>query len=57
MAVRMVQGCCESNAGVMPRKETSGLYAAVPVPVISSIMKIATFRAIKNHRAFKLTVR
>jgi len=53
----MVQGCCESNGGVKPRKEMSGLYATIPPPVINSIMKIKTFRAIKNHRAFKLTAR
>jgi len=57
MLLMMVQGCCESSAGVKPRKKVSGLYAAIPPPVINWITKIATFRAIKNHRAFKLTVR
>ncbi|MCJ7791166.1 MAG: hypothetical protein MUP49_01940 [Dehalococcoidia bacterium] len=47
----MVQGCCESNAGVKPRKliTASGLSRV--------ITKIKTFRAIKNHRTFKLTAR
>jgi len=51
MLLMMVQGCCESNAGVRPRKliTVSGL--------IQVIMKITTFRAIKNQRTFKLTVR
>ncbi len=51
MAVMMVQGCWESNAGVKPRKliTDSGLSRV--------ITKIKTFRAIKNHRAFKLTAR
>jgi hypothetical protein len=50
MLLMMVQGCCESNAGVKPRKKiVSGLNRV--------IMKITTFRAIKNHRTFKLTAR
>ena len=51
MLLMMVQGCFESNAGVKPRKliADSGLNKV--------ITKIKTFRAIKNHRAFKLTVR
>jgi hypothetical protein len=53
----MVQGCCDSRVGVKPRKEMSELRAAMPPPVINSIMKIKTFRDIKNHRTFKLMER
>jgi hypothetical protein len=47
----MVQGCCESSAGVKPRKliTASGLSRV--------ITKIKTFKAIKNHRGFRLTAR
>jgi len=58
MLLMIVQGCCKSSAGVKPKKEMTGLVdAIIPPPVINSIMKIKTFRAIKNHRAFKLTAR
>jgi len=51
MLLMMVHGCFESNAGVKPRKliTVSGLSKV--------IMKIRTFRAIKNQRTFKLTAR
>lgn len=51
MLVIMVHGCCDNSAGVKPRKliTASGLNRV--------ITKIKTFRAIKNHRTFKLTVR
>jgi hypothetical protein len=51
MLVMMVQGCCESSAGVKPRR----LITASGLSKVS--MKIKTFRAIKNHRTFKLTAR
>jgi hypothetical protein len=51
MLLMMVQGCRENNTGVKPRNSivSSGLSRV--------IMKITTFRAIKNHRTFKLTAR
>ena len=51
MLLMMVQGCCETRAGVKPRNliVSSGL--------VRVIMKSATFRAIRNHRTFKLTAR
>ena len=51
MLLMMVQGCCESSAGVNPREliTDDGL--------IRVITRITTFRAIRNHRAFKLTAR
>jgi hypothetical protein len=51
MLVMLVQGCCESSAGVKPRR----LITASGLSKVS--MKIKTFRAIKNHRTFKLTAR
>jgi len=51
MLLMMVQGCCESSAGVRPRKPI------VSPGLIRVIMKITTFRAIKNQRAFKSTAR
>jgi hypothetical protein len=50
MLLMMVQGCCKSRAGVKPRKDIAPGLSKV-------IMKITTFRAIKNHRTFRLTVR
>ena len=46
----MVQGCCKSSAGVRPRKEIAPGLSKV-------IMKSKAFRAIKNHRSFRLTGR
>ena len=51
MLVTMVQGCFESNAGVKPRR----LITASALSRV--IMKIRTFRAIRNQRTFRLTVR
>jgi hypothetical protein len=47
----MVHGCCESNAGVKPRR----LITASGLSKVNT--KIKTFRATKNHRAFRLTGR
>ena len=47
----MVHGCCESNAGVKPRR----LITASGLSKVNT--KIKTFRAIRNHRAFKLAAR
>jgi len=55
MLLMMVQGCCKSSSGVKPRKSTTSLMGSPPIT--NSIMKITTFRAIKNHRTFKLTAR
>ena len=51
MLLMMVQGCCESSTGVNPREliTDDGLSRV--------ITKIMTFKAIKNHRAFRLTAR
>jgi len=51
MLLIMVQGCCDSSAGVKPRELITDTGLA------RVIMKITTFRAIKNHRTFKLTAR
>ena len=50
MLLIMVQGCCKSSAGLRPKKEIAPGLSKV-------IMKITTFRAIKNHRVFRLAVR
>jgi hypothetical protein len=50
MLLMMVQGCWGSSAGVNPRNKIISGLANV-------IMKIMTFRAIKNHRTLKLTAR
>ena len=50
MLLMMVQGFCKSRAGVKPRKEIA--------PGLSKVtMKSKTFRAIKNHRTFRLAAR
>ena len=50
MLLMIVHGCCERSAGVNPRKRIiSGLR--------NVIMEVTTFRAIRNHRIFKLTAR
>ena len=51
MLVMIVQGCFESSAGVKPKEliTASGLSRV--------IKKIKTFRAIRNHRTFRLTAR
>jgi hypothetical protein len=51
MLVMTVHGCFESNAGVRPRR----LITASGLSKVNT--KIKTFRAIKNHRAFKLAAR
>jgi hypothetical protein len=51
MLLMMVHGCCESNAGVKPRR----LITASGLSKVNT--KIRTFRAIKNHRTFRLTAR
>ena len=48
MLLMMVQGCCESSAGVKPRKSITAFG------ITKVIMKISTFRAIKNHRILEL---
>jgi len=50
MLLIIVQGCCKSRAGVKPRKD-------IAPGLIKVIMKITTFRAIKNHRTFRLAAR
>jgi len=51
MLLMMVQGCWGSSAGVKPRE------LITDTGLIRVITKSMTFRAIKNHRAFKLTAR
>ena len=50
MLLMMVQGCCESSAGVKPRE------AATSAGLSRVITKITAFTVIKNHKAFRLTV-
>ncbi len=58
MLLMMVQGCFERSVVFKPRKRTTSLAAVMGYPpTANSITKITTFRAIKNHRTFKLTAR
>lgn len=58
MLLMMVQSCFERSAVFKPRKRTTSLAAVMGYPpTANSITKITTFKAIKNHRTFKLTAR